>query len=261
MRLKNMIEAAAGFFAVRKCAVCGKVLSDEERGAFCSACEEKYRALKDEVCTVCGRTSAYCRCACVGDFHDIGAGRVLHLFFYDGDFSRRVIYALKNGGKARLIKALAHELAELIYLSKGSDDISAYTVTYVPRSRRNIKKYGFDQAKMMAKYIARELDIPFACTLVRIGSSSQKAASAEERRERAERSYALADLDIAGRKFIIIDDVITSGSTLHACISLLREAGASQIIAATAAKTQYSAESYDETDADMRGEYIFPMGY
>ena len=49
MRLKNMIEAAAGFFAVRKCAVCGKVLSDEERGAFCSACEEKYRALKDEV--------------------------------------------------------------------------------------------------------------------------------------------------------------------------------------------------------------------
>ena len=32
MRLKNMIEAAAGFFAVRKCAVCGKVLSDEERG-------------------------------------------------------------------------------------------------------------------------------------------------------------------------------------------------------------------------------------
>ncbi len=147
MRLKNMIEAAAGFFAVRKCAVCGKVLSDEERGAFCSACEEKYRALKDEVCTVCGRTSAYCRCACVGDFRDIGAGRVLHLFFYDGDFSRRVIYALKNGGKARLIKALAHELAELIYLSKGSDDISAYTVTYVPRSRRNIKKYGFDQAK------------------------------------------------------------------------------------------------------------------
>ncbi len=96
---------------------------------------------------------------------------------------------------------------------------------------------------------------------MRIGSYSQKAASAEERRERAERSYALADLDIAGRKFIIIDDVITSGSTLHACISLLREAGASQIIAATAAKTQYSAESYDETDADMRGEYIFPMGY
>ena len=149
MRLKNMIEAAAGFFAVRKCAVCGKVLSDEERGAFCSRCEEKYRALKDEVCTVCGRTSAYCRCACAGGFRDIGAERMLHLFFYDGDFSRRVIYALKNGGKARLIKALAHELAELIYLSKGSDDISAYTVTYVPRSRRNIKKYGFGSADAM----------------------------------------------------------------------------------------------------------------
>lgn len=257
MRLKNMIEAAAGFFAVRKCAVCGKVLADEERGAFCFACEEKYRALKDEVCTVCGRTSAYCRCACVGDFSDIGAGRVLHLFFYDSDFSRRVIYALKSGGKARLMKSLAHELAELIYLSKGSDDISAYTVTYVPRSRRNIKKYGFDQAKMMAKYIARELDIPFACTLVRIGSSSQKAASAEERRERAERSYALANTDIAGRKFIIIDDVITSGSTLHTCISLLREAGVAQIIAATAAKTQYTAHKTE----DLTAEYIFPMGY
>ena len=257
MRLKNMIEATAGFLAVRKCAVCGKVLSDEERGAFCSGCEEKYRTLRDEVCTVCGRTSAYCRCACVGDFRDIGAGRVLHLFFYDSDFSRRVIYALKNGGKARLIKSLAHELAELIYLSKGSDDISAYTVTYVPRSRKNIKKYGFDQAKMMAKHIARELDIPFARTLVRIGSSSQKAASAEERRECAECSYALADADIAGRKFIIIDDVITSGSTLHTCISLLREAGGAQIIAATAAKTQYAAHKAEDTT----GEYIFPMGY
>lgn len=214
-------------------------------------------ALKNEVCTVCGRTSAYCRCACVGGFRDIGAERMLHLFFYDGDFSRRVIYALKNGGKARLIKALAHELAELIYLSKGSDDISAYTVTYVPRSRRNIKKYGFDQAKMMAKYIARELDIPFLRTLVRIGSYSQKAASAEERRERAERSYALADADIAGRKFIIIDDVITSGSTLHACISLLKEAGACQIIAATAAKTQFTAHESE----DMAGEYIFPTEY
>ena len=56
MHLKNMIEAAAGFFAVRKCAVCGKVLSDEERGALCSRCEEKYRALKDEVCSPGGTT-------------------------------------------------------------------------------------------------------------------------------------------------------------------------------------------------------------
>ena len=99
MRLKNMIEAAAGFFAVRKCAVCGKVLSDEERGAFCSACEEKYRALKDEVCTVCGRTSAYCRCACVGDFSDIGAERTLHLFFYDGDFQEESSMRSKTAEK------------------------------------------------------------------------------------------------------------------------------------------------------------------
>lgn len=239
MLWNNMIDFILGFFAVRKCAVCGKVLSDEEENAFCSACGEKYEKLKTELCAICGRTPAYCRCSCAGIFHDIGSDKTLHLFFYDGDFSRSVIYALKNGGKKRLIDFLSCELASLIYLSKGSEDISSYAVTYVPRSRAGIRKYGFDQAKMMAKRIAWELDIPLVCTLERIGSSSQKAASAKERARLAEQSYVLADAEISGRKFIIVDDVITSGSTLRACISLLREAGAERIIAATAAKTQH----------------------
>lgn len=257
MRLKNMIDAVVGFLSVRKCAVCGRVLSDEEGDAFCTSCEARYAALKNEVCAMCGRTSAYCRCACAGELSDIGASRTLHLFFYGEDFSRRVIYALKNGGKGRLIRSLSRELARLIYLSKGSDDISSYVVTYVPRSRKSISKYGFDQAKMMAEYVARELDIPLAHTLVRIGASVQKKASAKERHEHAISSYILADSDVEGKNFIIIDDVITSGSTLHTCISLLKEAGADRIVAATAAKTQYKNEKND----DVAQEYIFPMAY
>lgn len=238
MRLKNMIDFAAGFFAVRKCAVCGKILVDEENGAFCASCEKKYAALKEEKCPDCGQTPAYCRCFAHGRKSDF---KCLHLFFYDSDFSRRVIYSLKNSGKKRLAASLARELARLIFISKGSDDISSFAVTYVPRSGKNIRRYGFDQAKMMAKEISRELNIPLVCTLKRLGKSAQKKANAEKRAENAAKSYALVSSDIAGKNFIIVDDVVTSGSTLSACASLLFSAGADKIIAATAAKTAFSS--------------------
>ena len=237
-----MIDFATGLFAVRKCAVCGKVLTDEERGAFCAKCERKYAALKEEKCSDCGQTPEYCRCFAHGKKTDF---RCLHLFFYDGDFSRRVIYALKNSGKKRLVSALARELARLIFISKGSDDISSFAVTYGPRSGKNIRRYGFDQAKMMAKEISRELGIPLVRTLKRLGGSAQKKADAGKRTENAAKSYSLAGTDIAGRNFIIIDDVVTSGSTLESCISLLRSAGAKKIIAATAAKTAFASLDSD----------------
>ena len=98
---------------------------------------------------------------------------------------------------------------------------------------------------MMAKEISRELGIPLVRTLKRLGGSAQKKADAGKRTENAAKSYSLAGTDIAGRNFIIIDDVVTSGSTLESCISLLRSAGAKKIIAATAAKTAFASLDSD----------------
>ena len=67
----------------------------------------------------------------------------------------------------------------------------------------------------------------------------QKNLNAAERKINADNTYFLKDdVDVKGKKFVIVDDVITTGSTINACASLLISAGATDFFPVSVSRTK-----------------------
>ncbi|MCM1579322.1 MAG: hypothetical protein NC078_11035, partial [Ruminococcus sp.] len=109
----------------------------------------------------------------------------------------------------------------------------------VPMAKANRRVRGYNQAELLAKVIIRGTGIPL-CNNIIIRKNvrrSQHDLSAEERRTAVFTQYFALDTDIAeGRTVLLVDDVLTTGSTLNYCAGLLKERlGAKKVICAVAA--------------------------
>jgi ComF family protein len=96
---------------------------------------------------------------------------------------------------------------------------------------------GFNQSALLAQLLSRMTGIPATVTaLRRIGKNrSQRGLSLQKRQENVEGAF-VCDADFAHRHLLLIDDVFTTGATLSACVSVLRDAGAERVEALTLMK-------------------------
>lgn len=154
-----------------------------------------------------------------------------------------LLYALKRGDRDTVYTVGADLAATL----RDLPDYFLYTVTWVPRRRSAIQKYGCDQSRLLAKEVSRQLGIPCRQLVRRVGGEEQKKLTRSGRKENAAVSFAVVMSDKKRKKgarstrvperIILIDDLATTGSTLAACAKLLRGAGAKKIVPAVFAKT------------------------
>ncbi len=115
-------------------------------------------------------------------------------------------------------------------------------VVPVPRSDKAIRKFGFDQAALLSRGIARELGAQYLNAINHIGNRKQKTLNRAERAENAMHAYCVrtdAHAFVYGRHILLVDDVVTTGATMTACACLLREAGAQTVDAFAMARTPH----------------------
>ena len=226
-----------GLFFVRKCVVCGKALPEAGKNTvFCEDCFREYRKLSGDICPRCENTQRMCRCV-PGKLRG-KLGFAAHLFTFHDPISRTLVYAVKLRNLPYLQRFFAHELSDLI-IEAARGDLSDFTVTFVPRKPRSVHIYGFDQAEILAKLSAERLCLPFARVFrhARI-SKLQKRLSATERALNADKSYFLrADFVRRTDRLLIFDDVMTTGSTLSALVTLAKAAGFREVCVVCVAKT------------------------
>jgi ComF family protein len=157
-------------------------------------------------------------------------------FYNKGSRIRKLIHKLKYDG----IKELGSELGKIYGLSlKNSGFISDLDVIIpVPLHPSKLRKRGFNQSEYISKGIADvtglQLDIR---TLIRTrASDTQTKRSRYERWKNVEEIFAVTDSEsIRGKHILLVDDVITTGSTIDACATeLLRVDNVSVSIAALA---------------------------
>ena len=106
-------------------------------------------------------------------------------------------------------------------------------VTYVPQSRKKSMKRGYCPAELLAKELSSRMKLPRVQVLQRIGDKEQKYVKKSDRFANAKQNYALRkDAKISGR-VLLVDDLMTTGSTLNACAELLLKAGAEEVFCVT----------------------------
>jgi ComF family protein len=152
---------------------------------------------------------------------------------YDGTL-RELIHLYKYRGIETLSKPLADFLAAALPLDQRFD-----VVTAVPLHWRKQWQRGFNQSELLAREVARRYATPVMRTLARVRfTQTQAGLSNTGRRSNVAAAFRArrTSRTLTGRRVLLIDDVMTTGSTAAACARTLKQAGAASVVLATVAR-------------------------
>src|SRR5688572_4095455 len=152
-------------------------------------------------------------------------------------FVRKLVHDFKYGGQQHLRHPLAEWLGETMRDARLRDRRFDLIVP-VPLHPARKRERGFNQATLLAELLAAKLKLPLRPVLERIRyTTTQTAYDRAERIENLQDAFRLRkNRDVRGLRVLLIDDVLTTGSTLSECARVLKAAGAISVYAATAAR-------------------------
>ncbi len=119
-------------------------------------------------------------------------------------------------------------------------DFDAEVVTWVPISKKRKKQRGYDQAELLARALARLLELPAEPCLAKHRDNPAQSGlrDREARKRNVSGAYVPAPgACLTGKRILLVDDVITTGATLEECSRILRKNGAHSVVCAAAAMT------------------------
>ncbi|MEM7808646.1 MAG: ComF family protein, partial [Planctomycetota bacterium] len=210
------------------CAACAA----DATGSLCDACEDDLRQLGEaSYCRKCGRSMDGPACeACDGQ-----GSPTIRSVWRVGSFEpplSTLIRAAKFGGRWELCRPLGERLAGVVDVPVDA------VIVPVPLHPHRRARRGFDQAELIAKSLARQIDRPLVKALVRRRNTRPQT----ELQGIAARQTNLRDAfvmspqaDVAGRPVILVDDVTTSGSTIRSAARAVAVGNPTSVVAAVLA--------------------------
>jgi len=221
-----------------RCLSCGATVTGD--GGLCAECWETVSFLSAPFCSCCGNPFDLE----VGD--DVLCGpclsrrpifdRARAAFAYDED-SRRILIDYKHRDRTDMAPALARWMGQA-----GAELIAeADLVTPVPLHWTRLIARRFNQSAELARRIAQGSGTAYAPDLLRRGRRTppQTGLAAGDRRRNVKGAFRLGRgglAAISGKRVLLVDDVLTTGSTVSACAGVLKWAGASGVDVLTAAR-------------------------
>ena len=112
-------------------------------------------------------------------------------------------------------------------------------ISWIPLSRKRQHRRGYNQSELIAREIGRLVGLPCAATLKKIKNNKPQSGTrdAKQRSENVAGVYQVIDgVDIKGKYILLVDDVVTTGSTLSEAARMLKKAGAKAVYCAALAR-------------------------
>ena len=117
--------------------------------------------------------------------------------------------------------------------------VSCDSITWVPLSGRRLRQRGYDQARLLAEAVAAGEGLPCEALLEKVRDTPAQSGMGgrEARRKNIAGAYrAICPARVAGKRILLVDDIVTTGETLRECARVLKAAGAKSVTAVTAAR-------------------------
>ncbi len=190
-------------------------------------------------CPVCGAPHGALVCtACDNSWHELKG--VVCATSYEG-ITRSVIHAFKDEGEQRLAAVLASAMATawdeacIVAALPATARAAARTclpspdaICFVPATERAYARRGFDHMELVATLLSHMLEVPLADVLLRSKGKDQRHLGAEDRAQNLKHAVSVVG-NVLGMNLLLVDDVVTTGASMHACAHALLAAGAASV--------------------------------
>ncbi len=160
--------------------------------------------------------------------------RCISAVYYEGDIKKAILRYKFHGAQA-YASAFGDLVAERIHDSYyGKYDL----ISWVPLAPDRLRSRGYDQTKLIAEDVSRRLCQPLTPLLKKrrgVHAQSGTKSKAERKKNIAGAFRVIDPATVEGKRILLIDDIVTTGSTLSECAKVLLMAGADEVMCATLA--------------------------
>lgn len=234
-KLQKGIDRALCAVFPRRCSYCGKVIVPERQ--ICEDCESNLPRITAPICLLCGHAKT--DCTCKQKKHKYKA--ICAPFYYE-DAIVQAIHRLKFENKDFLAESFTSDMAACV--RREYADIMFDTVTFVPFTKRQMRLREWNPSETLAKALAEQLNLSSEALLVKLyETKTQHTLASSARTGNVFGVFETADPNaVAGKTVLLVDDIKTTGATLHECAKMLMLADAKAVYACTFAITKYKNE-------------------
>lgn len=217
------------------CPLCQE--SGVESEPICKTCYSELNSIHGKICSKCGAPllTDHSLCRECTDNPRIWWQSAASAFCFDG-LARAAIHRFKYHGDVSLIPFLAD--ASMTAWNTRYPDKQVDCVIPVPLHWLRKMTRGYNQAEMVCAEISRTHSIPLECGLKRVRWTSPQAHLSKSKRSRnLKNAFVVVNKEaICGKRVLLFDDVMTTGSTLNECSRRLVKAGATEVNILTIAR-------------------------
>ena len=211
------------------CIACGALRVDDIRYQLCARCAEDLQPRTPPFCPRCGKAGWIMECPdCALLPPDALDGRRA-AFLYKGT-ARRLVQALKYNCVSAAARALADGMARVLP-EEPFDAIVPVPLHWVRQRQR-----GFNQAELLGGALSALSGIPVQNALTRNRATPSQTTLTKADRAANVRAAFSVNMPVEGLSILLLDDVLTTGSTANACAEALKAAGAAKVAMIAAAQ-------------------------
>lgn len=202
----------------------------------CPFCRALLQPGEEDLCARCQRELPWCL-GPSGEQKLEFIPRCISPLYYQ-DRVRDSFHRYKFGGGVSYARPYGRLMAQCV---RDRLEDSFDLLTWAPLSPKRRRKRGYDQARLLAEQLGRRLDLAARPLLAKTRHTGAQSALDDDGARRANVLGAYSVIEsaqIAGKRVLLVDDIVTTGATLSECARVLRTAGAAEVLAVTLARAR-----------------------
>lgn len=226
------------------CVVCGTEINESINAGICDECFKSLPFNDGGFCLKCGvvlRSDAKYCLNCKSNIKRFSFDFARSSFVFEGSVAKLIKNYKYDNGKY-LAQTFAVFMANLVVL----EDINADIIVPVPLCKKRKFSRGFNQSELLAKEAGKILGLPVVTkNLVRIRSTKTQTKLTQKQRDaNLDGAFEVLNKNIfKGKSILLVDDVLTTGSTAEHCTKELLKAKAANVKVLTLASTEFELQN------------------